>query len=136
MRDLSVSELLGFKIFLFLSMISVKKSWYLVSSQIARKNATLLGNGSVAGLTARLHSLYEESRFTTYWKESKQKYKTFIRKVEELMVTATEEELQFQRKRLQSYKTEIRAIRTERDTVRQKVLFQQITTGNILGVKV
>ena len=40
------------------------------------------------------------------------------RKVEELMVTATEEELQFQRKRLQSYKTEIRAIRTERDTVR------------------
>ena len=52
------------------------------------------------------------------------------------MVTATEEELQFQRKRLQSYKTEIRAIRTERDLVRQKVLFQQIKTGNILGVKV
>ena len=46
-----------------------------------------------------------------------------IRKVEELMVTATEEELQFQRKRLQSYKTEIRAIRMERDTVRHQIFF-------------
>ena len=52
------------------------------------------------------------------------------------MVTATEEELQFQRKRLQSYKTEIRAIRTERDTVRQNMLFQLVSTGNIPGVKV
>ena len=43
-----------------------------------------------------------------------------IRKVEELMLTAGEDELQFQKKRLQSYKTEIRAIRTERDTVRLK----------------
>ena len=51
------------------------------------------------------------------------------------MVTATEEELQLQRKRLQSYKTEIRAIRTERDTVRQKIC-QQISKVNILGVKV
>ena len=58
-----------------------------------------------------------------------------IRKVEELMVTATEEELQFQRKRLQSYKTEIRAIRTERDTVTQKNC-QQISKVNILGVEV
>ena len=41
-----------------------------------------------------------------------------IRKVEELMLTTGEDELQFQKKRLQSYKTEIRAIRTERDTVR------------------
>ena len=52
------------------------------------------------------------------------------------MVTATEEELQFQRKRLQSYKTEIRAIRTERDTVRHQILFQQISANDVLGVKV
>lgn len=90
-------------------------------------------NACVAGLTARLHSLYEESRFAIGKGDND---KMLIRKVEELMVTATEEELQFQRKRLQSYKTEIRAIRTERDTVRQKMLFQLVSTGNIPGVKV
>ena len=52
------------------------------------------------------------------------------------MVTATEEELQFQRKRLQSYKTEIRAIRSERDTVGDRNDCKQILNVTVLGVKV
>ena len=52
------------------------------------------------------------------------------------MVTATEEELQFQRKRLQSYKTEIRAIRSERDTVGDGNDCKQILNVTVLGVEV
>ena len=90
-------------------------------------------NACVAGLTARLHSLYEESRFAIGKGDND---KMLIRKVEELMVTATEEELQFQRKRLQSYKTEIRAIRSERDTVGDRNGCKQILNVTVLGVKV
>ena len=54
----------------------------------------------MASLTSRLHTLYQETS-----------------KVEELMITAKEDEIQFQKKRLNSYRTEIKALRAERDGV-------------------
>lgn len=59
-----------------------------------------LRHGAVTSLTSRLHTLYQETT-----------------KVEELLLTAKEEDVAFQRKRLQSYRTEIQAVRTERDAV-------------------
>ena len=68
--------------------------------ELYHEYSTRLRNNTVASLTSRLHTLYQETS-----------------KVEELMITAKEDEIQFQKKRLNSYRTEIKALRAERDGV-------------------
>ena len=76
--------------------------------------AARLRDCAVERLTARLATLYQESG-----------------KVETLLTTAREEEMAFQQKRLTSYRTEIKAIRGERDAVSksEKELTKSILTA-------
>ena len=73
-----------------------------------------LRNNAVQVLTEKLKTLYEECK-----------------RVEELIDVAKDEEIDFQKKRLLSYRTEIKAIRNERDRVAksEKELVKSILTA-------